>query len=238
MARITLLLFALAAIAPLARAEDDGKPGELLRGGGIVQEVQPLRPPPAKNLAPPAPDLRSDFEPLVDDSKPAPLPPKEIKPRRLAARSNPEKKTAATASLAKSTDSLITVGGSLCVVLTLFFGLAWLTRRSQPKQLGKLPGEVIEVLGKAPLTKGQEMQLIRVGAKLLLICVTPTGCETLTEISDHNEVDRLSAICRSSSPSSMTAAFNQVLSGIGREPAAGFAGSARTANTARGRAHA
>jgi flagellar biogenesis protein FliO len=123
-------------------------------------------------------------------------------------------------------------------VLTLFFGLAWLTRRGQPKNLGKLPGEVIEVHGKAPLIKGQELQLVRVGAKLLLLCVTPTGCETLTEITNHDEVDRLATICRSSGPSSMTAAFNQVLTGIGREPAAGFAGSARTSNTARGRAHA
>lgn len=238
MARVLLLLLLALTASQLALADDASKPGELLRGGGIVQEAQPLRPPAAKELVPPI----RDFGPpsgVKEEPKPVPMPPpaKELKPRRLEARSSTDKKSAAKASLTKSTDSLITVGGSLCVVLTLFFGLAWITRRGQPKTLGKLPGEVIEVLGKAPLIKGQDLQLVRVGAKLLLLCVTPNGCETLTEITNPDEVDRLAAICRSSGPSSMTAAFNQVLTGIGREPAAGFAGSART-NSTRGRAHA
>jgi flagellar biogenesis protein FliO len=171
-----------------------------------------------------------------------PLPAKGSKPlpRQLKTRSRSSgKQSAADSVLSNPTESLITMGGSLCVVLTLFFGLAWLTRRGLPKGHGKLPGEVIEVLGKTPLVKGQELQLIRVGARLVLICVTPNGSETLTEIVDRTEVDRLSTICRTHSPSSMTAAFNQVLTGVGREPASGFTGSTRTSADRRGgRTHA
>ena len=155
-------------------------------------------------------------------------------PLKLSARSA-EKKSGSKSSLAKPMDSLITVGGSLCVVLAVFFGLAVLTRRGTPKNLGKLPGEVIEVLGKTPLVKGQDLQLVRIGAKLLLICITPTGCETLTEITNDEEVARLSSICRKNSPTSVTAAFNQMLTTMGREPASGFTGAARSSDRRGGR---
>lgn len=150
--------------------------------------------------------------------------------RRLAAKGAGDKKAAANSSAKANspTQSLIHVGGSLAIVLSLFCGLAYLTKRGMPRNLAKLPGEVIEVLGKAPLSKGQEMQIVRVGGKLLVLCVTANGSETLTEITNADEVDRLCAICRREKPGSVTAVFNQVLNGIGREPARGFANEART----------
>jgi flagellar biogenesis protein FliO len=129
---------------------------------------------------------------------------------------------------------MVTVGGSLAFVLALFFTLALLTRRGLPRGLAKLPGEVIEVLGKAPFTKGQELQLVRIGTKLLLLCVTPHGCETLTEINDPMEVDRLSSVCRRHHPQGVSAAFDQLLVNVGREPAQGFAGQPRANAMARG----
>ena len=59
-----------------------------------------------------------------------------------------------------------------------------------------LPTEVVEVLGRAPLAGRQQMHLLRCGNKLLLVSVTPTGAETLTEVTDPVEVDRLSGLCR------------------------------------------
>jgi flagellar biogenesis protein FliO len=146
----------------------------------------------------------------------------------LAAKGRGERASEGTSALKKPSESLITVGGSLCVVLSLFFGVAWLARRGTPHAAGRLPGEVIEVLGRSPLVKGQDLQLVRIGGKLLLIGVTPSGCETLTEITEAAEVDRLAAICRRNNPNSISAAFNQVLAGMGREPASGFAGTPRT----------
>jgi hypothetical protein len=45
----------------------------------------------------------------------------------------------------------------------------------------------------------------------LLVSVTPAGAETLTEITDPAEVDRLAGLCRGAHPSSATAAFRHVL---------------------------
>jgi flagellar biogenesis protein FliO len=233
----------LAGLGAVSKGDDSGTTGELLRSGGVTSiSDEPAVKASAPTLSPAIIETATSVptnEPAAEPRPTAPVKSKgDRKPIPLASRKENEKAAPAKAALAKPTESLITVGGSLCVVLSLFFGVAWITRRGLPKQLGKLPGEVIEVLGKAPLVKGQDLQLVRVGTKLLLICVTPTGCETLTEITDDAEVERLAAVCRRSNPSSMTAAFNDVLTGIGREPASGFAGAVRTPPDRRGGRHA
>ena len=107
--------------------------------------------------------------------------------------------------------ALVTVGGSsLAVVLGLFSLMAWAMRRTSPRGSVLLPGEVFEVLGRAPLASRQQVHLLRCGSKLLLVSVTPTGAETLTEVTDAAEVDRMAGLCRQSHPQSATAAFRQI----------------------------
>jgi flagellar biogenesis protein FliO len=119
--------------------------------------------------------------------------------------------------------SLITVGSSLAVVLGLFFVVAWLIRRAAPGGSAVLPKEVVEVLGRAVLTNRGQVQLVRCGAKLLLVSVTPTGVETLTEITDPEEVNRLVGLCREGQPNSATATFRQVFQHLaGQRPDSRF----------------
>jgi len=106
--------------------------------------------------------------------------------------------------------SLVTAGGSLALVLGIFLLVAWGMRRARPAGMTALPGEVFEVLGRAPMANRQQVHLLRCGNKLLLVCVTPAGTETLTEIVDPMEVDRLAGICRQTHPGSATEAFRQV----------------------------
>ena len=106
--------------------------------------------------------------------------------------------------------SLVTIGGSLALVLGLFMMLAWIMRRTVPGAVGALPGDVVEVLGRAPLAGRQQVHLVRCGSKLILISVTPEGAETLTEITDPEEVDRLAGICRATHAGSATSAFRHV----------------------------
>ena len=91
--------------------------------------------------------------------------------------------------------SMVTVATSLAIVLGLFLSVAWVFRRAAPRQSVRLPREAFEFLGKAPLAGRQEMQLLRLGRKLLLLAVTPTSAETLTEITDPEEVERIAGIC-------------------------------------------
>jgi len=106
---------------------------------------------------------------------------------------------------------VVTVGGSLAVVLGVFFLIAWAVRSAAPRGLTLLPSEVVEVLGRAPLAGRQQLHLLRCGKKLILVSVTPAGAETLAEISDPEEVDRLAGLCQQARPNSATAAFRQVL---------------------------
>ena len=104
----------------------------------------------------------------------------------------------------------VTVVSSMAVVLGLFFMIAWGMRKVSPRGSVILPGEVFEILGRAPLSGRQQVQLLRCGSKLLLVSITPDGAETLTEVTEPAEVDRLAGLCRQVHPQSSTAAFRQV----------------------------
>lgn len=114
--------------------------------------------------------------------------------------------------------ALLTVGGSLAVVLGAFFLVVWVSRKTRPRGLTPLPGEVVELLGRAPLVGRQQTQLLRVGRKLVLVSITPTGVEPITEITEPHEVDRLAALCQQGRPGSVSETFRGVLSQYGAEP--------------------
>ncbi len=106
--------------------------------------------------------------------------------------------------------SMVTVAGSLALVLGVFFLVAWGIRRASPAGGTALPDQVFQVLGRAPMANRQQVHLLRCGNKLILVSVTTAGTETLTEITDPVEVDRLAGLCRQAHPNSATAAFRQV----------------------------
>ncbi len=106
--------------------------------------------------------------------------------------------------------SVVTVASSLAIVLGVFLLLAWGMRRAAPAGTLALPGEVFEVLGSASMASRQQAHLLRCGRKLVLVSVTTAGAETITEITDPEEVDRLAGLCRQAHPQSTTATFRQV----------------------------
>jgi flagellar biosynthetic protein FliO len=118
--------------------------------------------------------------------------------------------------------SLATMLAALGLVLGLFLAAAWLLRRSMPAGPRLLPGEVVEVLGRVPLASRQHAHLVRCGNKLLLLAVAPGNVETLTEITDPLEVERLAGLCQQSHPQSASTAFRQVFQQFGQKPAKGF----------------
>jgi flagellar biogenesis protein FliO len=126
--------------------------------------------------------------------------------------------TAAGHSEHSGMPSPLTVAGSLAFVLGLFFLVAWVMRRATPGAARLLPKEVVEVLGRAPLASRHQMHLLRCGHKLLLVCATPAGVETLTEITDPLEVDRVAGLCQQTRPDSATTMFRQVFAQLADTP--------------------
>ncbi len=108
---------------------------------------------------------------------------------------------------------------SLAIVLGLFFFVVWLARRAFPKASAALPTEVLEVLGRSPLASRHNLQLIRLGKRLMLVSVTHDNAATLTEITDTDEVNHLVGLCRESQPGSIAGTFRQVLHQLGTSQA-------------------
>jgi flagellar biogenesis protein FliO len=123
----------------------------------------------------------------------------------------------------------VSVGASLAVVLGLFLLGAWVLRRSMPAGAPRLPSEVVEVLGRTPLGTRQQAHLLRVGNKLVLVSLTPGGAETITEVTDPVEVDRLAGLCRATQTNSSSDSFRSVLQQFAKQRApGGFLGLGRT----------
>ncbi len=113
--------------------------------------------------------------------------------------------------------SLVTMIGGLAVVLGIFFLVAWGMRRATPGTPMTLPNQVVEVLGRAPLAGRHQVHLLRCGHKLLLVSVTPDTAETLAEITDPFEVDRIAGLCEQSRPNSSSATFRRVFQQFSHE---------------------
>ncbi|MEO1497226.1 MAG: flagellar biosynthetic protein FliO [Planctomycetota bacterium] len=123
-----------------------------------------------------------------------------------------------------TTESLVTTGSGLALVVGLLMLTAWTLRKAQPRSARPLPKEVAEVLGRAPLGGRAQAQLLRLGNKLVLVSVAPDHAETLCEITDESEVARLRAICDQPSGGS-AAAFEDLFGQMADAPAEeGFLG--------------
>jgi flagellar protein FliO/FliZ len=147
---------------------------------------------------------------------PLPLSPGQS-PKPLA---NPAANTVVNSTATpRSFDSLVTVAASLGIVLGLFFVIMWCLRRGMPKAIRPLPAEVVEILGRTPLAGRQQMHLIRLGSKLVLVAVSPQGVDTISEITNPAEADRLAGYCETTRSASATASFRGLLDRLAeREP--------------------
>ena len=85
--------------------------------------------------------------------------------------------------------------GGLAVVIGGYLGLVWLLKIINPAGSGAIPREALEVVGSAPLNSKQNLQLIRLGSKLMLMIHGPDGTQPVGEVNDPAEVEHLLAIC-------------------------------------------
>jgi flagellar biogenesis protein FliO len=97
---------------------------------------------------------------------------------------------------------------SVGIVFVGFLLIRTFGRRSTRRVPGRLPRQVVELVGFTPLNSRQQLQLVRVGSKLVLVAVSVTGAEPLAEITDPVEVDQILAACHAG-PSNLVAALTQ-----------------------------
>jgi flagellar biogenesis protein FliO len=121
-------------------------------------------------------------------------------------------------------ESLGTAGAGLALVVGLFLLCVSLMRRGGPSPSTPLPHDAVAVLGRVPLTPKQFAHLIQVGNKLVLVSIAGDRTDTITEITESAEVERLVAMCFKGSRQSSSADFQKLLVQMAKEPARGFLG--------------
>ena len=82
----------------------------------------------------------------------------------------------------------LSVAGSLLIVVAAFFLLVILFRKVSPQANRQLPKEAFECLGRHFLTQKQQLQVLRLGNRIVLVSVMPEGVSTLAEMTDPDEV--------------------------------------------------
>jgi flagellar biogenesis protein FliO len=102
--------------------------------------------------------------------------------------------------------------GSLAVVLGGYFAFVWVMRKFKFSGNQGIPTEVIEVIGHAPFGPRKNLQLVRLGSKLLLLMNGPEGTHPVGEITDSDEVEYLISLCKGK----RTKATTSILSAVKR----------------------
>jgi len=83
---------------------------------------------------------------------------------------------------------VFSVVGSLLIVIAAFFLLVVLFRKVAPQVNRPLPKEAFECLGRHFLSQKQQLQVLRLGNRIVLVSVMAEGVTTLAEIADPDEV--------------------------------------------------
>ncbi|MEO1525886.1 MAG: flagellar biosynthetic protein FliO [Planctomycetota bacterium] len=96
------------------------------------------------------------------------------------------------------TGPLVTSGSALLIVLSIFGGLVWVQRRygSQQNEFSGVPESVFQRLGTVELDSKSQATIVKFGDRLLLVGQTTSGQpQTLAEVTDPEEVDRMTNRC-------------------------------------------
>ena len=114
-------------------------------------------------------------------------------------------------------EPIISVGGTLLIVIASFFILALFLRKVTPQSNRALPKDAFECLGRYYLTQKHQVQLLRVGSRIVLVSVMPDGVTTLAEIADPDEVVSLLGLCRRLDTNSATEVFRKTVASMSEE---------------------
>ena len=107
--------------------------------------------------------------------------------------SAPDKLKAKTGSFGP----MVTTAFSLAVVLGLFAGLVWVSRRYGNGSMtqSRVPSDIMKSLGTTAIDARTQVTLLRCGNRIIVIAQTANGVHPLSEITDPVEVNRLTMAC-------------------------------------------
>ncbi|MEZ6086819.1 MAG: flagellar biosynthetic protein FliO [Pirellulaceae bacterium] len=133
----------------------------------------------------------------------------------------PSKRQQTESNRSQSHGPVVSVVSSLAIVLGLFCGFVWLTRKAGVRGNSLLGNDVLRVMGTATIDSRHQAAFIRCGDRLLCVALTQSGATTLAEFTDPTEINELVAKIEGKSKASFAEALRDVGEG---QPARGFLG--------------
>ncbi len=114
------------------------------------------------------------------------------------------------------TNEIVRVGFALAIVLTLLLGVRFVMRRfggaaAMGGAGGDRPSGVIEILARYPVGRGQQLVLIKLARRVLLVHRSGSAMTTLAEVSDGDEVASLLSRIEAGSRGKSAARFKRIL---------------------------
>ena len=100
-------------------------------------------------------------------------------------------------------ESMVKMGGALAIVLSLFLGLAWVTKRRRPRG-HQLINQTLEVIGQTSLSKNHTLHIIKLGQRLLLVSAGESDVTCLSELTDPVEIEQLLSSATTTMPKRST----------------------------------
>lgn len=223
-AAATLALFALcvAAVAAPAQSPPQASPSPPRTGrsekSATRAVARPAEPAPstAAPLAQPSTSQAPTSQPSTQQASPATSVHSEIgqSPIRLNLNRDdaPPKAAGTPATPANASGfDLPRVAGALAIVLALIFALRWILRRSMSATLQPGATSAVQVLSRSPLSPRQQLLLLRVGRRLLVVSDCNGQLSSLSEISDPDEVAALVGQLRDEKRTSPSGSFGNLL---------------------------
>lgn len=182
--------------------------GEAPRQGEAPREDEaPAEPEPRRTDAP--------AEPRPHITIPEPLPAQE----RLPLGGSPPSQIDNAATSAQTGQVSASEGGSwilqtitaLGIVLGLIFALRYLLQRITGMRSAPMTGRLVEVLARSPIAPRTHLLFLRIHQRIVVACQSPAGLQTLTELTDPNEIAAVLSQVEAGRANSITGSFRQIL---------------------------
>ena len=112
-------------------------------------------------------------------------------------------------------DGMLNVIGSLTIVIALVALIVWGLKRFAPRAVRMYSSESLRVLSRTFVGPKQMVCLLKAPGRLLIVGSTQQTVTLLSEITDPAEIERIAGLYESTSPKGASAAFREIIAGVG-----------------------
>ena len=110
------------------------------------------------------------------------------------------------------TNGVVRTAGGLAIIMVLLVAVRSVLKRFGSPMAGGRPSGVLQILARFPIGRGQNLVLLQLGRRIVLVYQTKTAMTALSEMSDPDEVAQLLARVEAGSSEKQSAGFHKVLS--------------------------